>query len=353
MKTKILYLFALVMAFTACEKEDTVPYIPPVPGSQGVFILNEGSWGGNDASLTYYNFETGETTADIFKGKLGDTAQDMIAYGGKLYITVTASNCIQVIDLYSFEMLETITGIQNPRYLAAYEGKVYATAYGATQGEVLKIDTTSLKVVETVAVGENPEGIAAANNKLYVANGGYGSGNTVSVINPTTFKEEKTITVRINPYIVKADHYGNIYLTTQGNFGYGDPVDLGHLQKINTQNDKVEDIDIPANQKFEIIGDLLYFYGVFTNYATGEVSPISLGVYNIATNTLTSDPIISIESNTAIQTPYAIAINPKTKDVYISDTNYSLPCVVYVFGSTGHLKNTIQAGVNANTFAFN
>ncbi|GHT40992.1 hypothetical protein FACS189437_07350 [Bacteroidia bacterium] len=351
MKTKILYLFALVMAFAACEKEDIIPYTPPIPGSQGVFILNEGYWSGNNASLTYYNFETGETTADIFKGKLGDTAQDMIAYGGKLYITVMESNCIHVLSLNSFELLDSITNILQPRFLTALDGNVYATAYGSTPGEVVKIDTALLTVAGTVTVGANPEGIAAANHKLYVANGGYGSGNTVSVINPATFKEEKTIPVRINPYIVKADHYGYIYLTTQGNFGYGDPVDLGHLQKINTQTDKVEDIDIPANQKFEIAGDLLYFYGVFTNYATEEFPPANFGVYNIGTEKLTSNSIIS--DGTVITNPYAIAVNPKTQDVYISNSKYSLPGDVLVFGTDGKLKNTIHAGVSANTFVFN
>ncbi|GHV09969.1 hypothetical protein FACS1894162_1970 [Bacteroidia bacterium] len=356
MKTKFLYLFVLLIGLASCENEDPLIDPPYVPGSEGVFILNEGSWGGNNASLTYYNFNTATKTADIFNGEMGDTGQDMMAYGGKLYITVTESNCIHILSLDSLKPLQTITGIAQPRYLTSYNGKVYATAYGANPGVenglVLKIDTASLTIAGTLTVGSYPEGIAAAaNGKLYVANGGHGTENTVSVINTTTFTAENSITVRINPNIVHADNYGNIYLTTIGNFGYGAPVDLGGIQKINTSTNVVTPIDIPANNKFVIDGDLLYFYGQFTNYATNEFSPISFGVYNTKTNTLTADPIIS--DGTVIATPYAIGVNPKTKDVYISDSQYNTDSDVYVFGKDGKKKSTIHAGIRANAFVFN
>jgi DNA-binding beta-propeller fold protein YncE len=339
MKTKILYLFALMMAFAACEKEDTVPYNPPIPGSQGIFILNEGNWGGNDASLLYYNFETATTSSDLFEGKLGDTGQDMLAYGGKLYITVTGSNCIHVLNLNSFELLKTITNVQQPRYLATYGGKVYATAYGATPGEVLKIDTTSLSVEGKITVGANPEGIAAVNGKLYVANGGYGAGNTVSVVNTAPFQAETTITVPQNPYILKSDKNGMLYLSSQDvyNSATWELEKEGGLHVINPQTKAVTENILPATQRFNILDDVLYFY----TYG-------NIGAYHIQTKTTT--PIISDE--TVVANPYGIGVNPKTKEVYISDAEYGVPSNVLVFGSDGKLKNTIPAGVNANTFVF-
>jgi DNA-binding beta-propeller fold protein YncE len=73
-------------------------------------------------------------------------------------------------------------------------------------------------------------------------------------------------------------------------------------------------------------------------------------VYNIKTEKLTADPIISDGTN--IFTPYAIGVNPKTKEVYISDSNYTINGDVYVFGTDGKKKNTIHAGISANAFAF-
>ena len=70
-------------------------------GLQYVYILNSGNWGSNDASLVYYNSENGSLT-DIFYDtnqiRLGDTAQDMIVYGSKIYVAVYGSQIIFVLD---------------------------------------------------------------------------------------------------------------------------------------------------------------------------------------------------------------------------------------------------------------
>ncbi|GHT03476.1 hypothetical protein FACS189440_12400 [Bacteroidia bacterium] len=344
MKTKFLYLFALVMAFAACEKEDTIPYTPPIPGSQGVFVLSEGSWGGNNASLQYYNFATSTVSSDLFAGKLGDTGQDMVAYGGKLYITVTESNCIQVLNLNSFERLETITNIQSPRFLATDGGKVYATAYGTTSGEVVRIDTTLLTVTGTATVGTFPEGIAALNGKLYVANGGRGPGNTVSVVNTTPFQQESTIAVPQNPYIIKAGKDGNLYLTSQDVYDSETYafISAGGLHVINPQTKAVTENILPATQRFDILDDVIYFYTFST-----------IGAYNIQTKTTT--PVIPMESSYAVANPYGIGVNPKTKEVYISDAalDYSSNGKVVVFDTDGKMKTEFTVGVLANTFVFN
>ncbi|GAP71339.1 hypothetical protein SAMD00024442_108_2 [Candidatus Symbiothrix dinenymphae] len=351
MKTRNLFVLVSVMsaALVACENEDEIPVAPPyIPGSQGVFILNEGSNGGNNASLTYHNLETGTTTADVFDGKLGDLAQDLMVYGSKLYITVSGSGCVKVLDVNSLDTLKTIDlsapATSKPRYLAAYGGKVYATAYGET-GVVVQIDTTSLSVTGTVPVGTYPEGIAAANDKLYVANSGYGTGTTVSVINAGTFTAENPITVPINPAIIKADKYGKLYLTSRGNFGE----DKGGLHQIDPVTGNVTENIATANNNFTIVDDLLYFYAVFYDAEWNTTNVF--GVYDVKTNTLTSDTIIS--DATVITDPYAIAVNPKTKDVYISDTNYTTNGNVSVFGTDGNKKKTIPVGINANAFVFN
>jgi YVTN family beta-propeller protein len=340
MKTKILYLFALVMAFAACEKEDEIPYNPPIPGSQGVFILNEGVWGYNNASLNYYNLETGSVSTDLFEGKLGDVGQDMVACGGKLYITVTASNCIHVLNVNSFEVLDTIKNIPSPRFLATDGGKVYATAYGTTAGEVVRIDTALLTVTGTVTVGSYPEGIAALNGKLYVANGGYGTGNTVSVVNTGTFKEETTIDAPQNPYILKS-YNGLLYLTSQDVYtATYEFENAGGLHVINPETKAITENILPATQRFDIVDDVLYFY-------TYE----GIGAYNIQTKTTTS----IISDGTVIGNPYGIGVNPKTKDVYISAaaSDYSSTGKVVVFGTDGKKKTEFPVGVMANAFVFN
>jgi DNA-binding beta-propeller fold protein YncE len=339
----------LAAGFTACEEED--PAVPDkhVPGAHGVFILNEGNYGGNNAGLSYYNFETENLTSDILDGKLGDTGQDIIAYGSKLYISVNQSGYIRVVDIHSQASLASIELKEDgktlePRYLTSYGGKIYVTSSNLEKGNVIRIDTTTLKVEALTKVGDWPEGIAAVNGKLYVANGGHGAGNTVSIVDIAQFKEEKTIEVGVNPYIIHADQYGDLYLSYQGNF-YDD---LGGLQRIDKTN-TVTNLNIPANKNFTIVDDLLYFFGGTYNpdYSVNN----TFGVFNVKTETLTSNPIIS--DGTPITVAYGIGVNPQTNEVYISDSDsYTDPGTIYVFGIDGKKKDSFKAGISANNFIF-
>jgi len=351
MKKIFIYCMFIAVVFTACEKDNPVPNPETVESVSGVFILNQGGWGLNNSGISYYDFETGNLRFDIANQSLGDLGQDMIAYGSKLYVSVSESGRVSIFDLKSRTRIKDIDlkdGGQSrqPRSLASYEGKVYVATL---DGNVIRIDTTSLSQDGITSVGPNPEGIAAANRKLYVANSGgflpnYTYNNTLSIVDIAGFREEKTLTVGLNPCYVHADSYGNVYLTYKGNYA-----DIpGGFQQIDTKTNAVSNVSVPANQDFAIIGDSLYFYGVTYNpdFSTNN----SFGIYNIKTGQLVTDRFIT--DGTKITTPYGIGVNPKTKDVYISDTDYSNPCAVYVFGGDGKKKNTLNVGVNACKFVF-
>jgi hypothetical protein len=350
---KFIFCCAVFMcAFCACEEEDPIPAPEPVvPGSHGVFILNEGAEKSNNASLSYYDFETERLSPDIMSGTLGDLAQDMIAYGAKLYIAVCGSSNITVLDMETRELLKRIDVMngdipRKPRYLAAYEGKIYASAY---DGNVVRLDTASLTLEAVTKVGDNPDGIAAVNGKLYVANSGgmnypLPPDSTLSVVDIASFKEEKTIKVGVNPYYVKADKYGNVYLTCQGDYS-GPSVPSG-IQKLDTQTGTVTDLNIAANQKFALLDDMLYFYNVaYDEYWTPSGT---LGAYNLQTGT--SGPVVS--DGTVIDFPYAIQVNPKTGEVYVSHALYPDKSRVYVFGTDGKKKTDFETGVGSNSFVF-
>ena len=350
--SKFFYFLLITMAFTACEKNNPIPVPEPQPvaSESGVFILNQGSNGLNNAGISYYDFETGSLQFDISNQTLGDTGEDMIAYGSKLYVSVFGSSRITIFDLNSRTRVKDIDltdggNLHQPRYLAPYNGKVYATT---TDGYVVRIDTASLNQDGITAVGLNPEGIAAVNGKLYVANsGGYNYpiyNNTLSIVDIATFQQEKVLTVGLNPNVVRADSYGNVYLTYIGNY---DDVS-GGFQRIDTKTNTVINIPVSANQDFVITGDSLYFYGV--TYNPDYSANCTFGIYNVKMEQLVTAQLIT--DGTKINTAYGIGVDKKTKDVYISDTDYSNPGVVYIFGADGKKKNTLNVGVNACRFVF-
>lgn len=349
----LLYFMVFAVVFSACETEDPVPRGKGTPGSQGVFILNEGNPGSNDASLSYCNFETGQLTADVLAGELGSLAQSMIAYGGKLYIVVCESSNLTVLDVETHELVKRISVTdennqpRKPRYLAAYGRHVYASTI---DGHVVRLDTASLALDGVAKVGKNPEGIAALNGKLYVANSGgwdYPAppDSTLSVVDIARFEEEKKIRVGVNPYIVKADKRGNIYLTYQGDFFSNLP---GGIQKLNTATGEVTTLDIPANQKFDLAGDLLYFYSLVYDENFNPVC--TFGVYDTVKGERTSDPVIS--DGTPMKSPNGIGVHPQTREVYIADSDFPNKSRVYVFGTDGKKVRDFEAGIGANLFVF-
>ncbi|GHT56825.1 hypothetical protein AGMMS49982_23860 [Bacteroidia bacterium] len=356
---KTLIISACVMGvLMACDEDNetlTSKVVVPIPDGPGVYILNEGAIGGNNSSLTHYNFGTQATTADVLStSPLGDTGQDMIAYGSKLYIAVNVSSNVTVLNLQTgvLQRIPLFNGNapRSPRYLASYNGKVYVTAY---DGTLSRIDTASLAVEQTLAIegASKLEGIAAANGKLYIAN--YRTDDDYNVfdsyifiVDIATFAKDNQLEVGTNPYIVRADAKGDIYVTHQGDFA----LDKGGLQRIDKSTNAVTDVntgDLVANCNFTILGNDLYFFGRTYNadYSTNN----SLGIFNIENQQVT--PIIT--DGTTFDTVYGIGVNPTTGDVFISNTNYADDGEVYVFGTDGVKKKTIPVGINANAFVFN
>jgi hypothetical protein len=339
-----LLLFLIV--FSACEKND--PPVTEKTAVSGVLILNQGMQGQNSAGISHYYFQTRETIFDLMDGKLGDTGQDMIIYGSKLYVSVHGSSVINVIDLKTTTSLEIIPVRdgelpRNPRYLTSYGGKVYASTY---DGNVIRIDTTNLTIEAVTKVGSNPEGIAAANGKLYVANS---NGlafpdfhNTLSVVDIAEFKEIEKITVGLNPNYLAADDYGDIYLSYRGNYA---DIPSG-MQKIDTKTDEVTDLaGISSGENFTIVDDILYYFNVV--YNLDGTTSCTYGRYDVKNEQKVSGEIISGDAE--INTAFAIGVDPVSKDIYISDIN---PNKIYVFGADGNLKETIDAGIFACKFIF-
>ena len=174
---------------------------------------------------------------------LGDTPQNAVVYGSKMYIAVYQSNLIEVVDRVSLKSLKTIpfdaSEGQEPRFVLAHEGKVYASMYN---GYVQRIDTLSLSIDGAVKVGPNPEEMCVAYDYLYVANSdgmnyqnGYADGCTVSKIALGSFSEEKKINVGINPTKMASDG-NNVYVITMGDYSAANPATLRQIVNDNTVN---------------------------------------------------------------------------------------------------------------------
>ena len=352
----------LVLSLIACKKEPTAP--PTTIAKQtkfdttyqvkGMYILNEGLFNMNNASLTYYSFSDSSATTDYFNNqnarKLGDTGNDLKVYGGKLYIVVSTSSQIEVIDVMTGKSIKRIPifNAEKPRQarkIAFCQNKAFVCSF---DGTVEVIDTTSLSIEKVIKVGRNPDGVAVVGNKIYVSNSGgldnpkYDS--TVSVINFNTLNESKKIPVLINPTYMATDSYGDVYVVSRGNY---DNLKM-RLQIIDSKTDTVKKTfnDFEA-LNLTIKGDTAYVY--YYDFTSGSGSKILL--LNVKDETIIRQNFIT--DNTKIETVYGIAVHPHSGDVFITDAHsFTNTGEVFCFDANGKKKYSFKAGLNPSYMGF-
>jgi len=324
----------------------------PTPTEYGMYILNSGKNKSNNSTLDYYDPVTKELTTKVFQtvnGRgLGDTANDMVIYGSKMYIAVTNSNTIEITDLDA-KSLKTLSPTddtdqpQSPRNLISYQGKVYVTLF---DGYVACIDTTTMDITAKVKVGPNPEGLTALDGSIYVANsGGYNAvqDSTISVIDVPTFTvSEKTIKTVINPFWVAMDSQGYLFSTSWGNY-----MDISStLQRINPTTGDTKVIETNDQLIVTYMNHDIYYISAESNASTGwKPANMKYRIYNTVEDKITSDNFIT--DGTVVENPYKISVSPSTGNIYITTTDYVNTGDLYIFSSEGKLVNNFgTSGLN-------
>lgn len=340
---KILFaaLCCSVLGLVSCEKVPSSN--DETSGLSGLVILNEGSWGGNNASVLSYDEESGNLV-DIFlqnNGKnLGDTAQDIIMAGDDVYIAVNTSQIIFVMDRkfrIKKEIVAEAGGSRlSPRYFATDGRKVYVTYYEGYLGEINPSDNYKVHIT---SVGPNPEGVAYAGGKLYVANsGGYNYpvyNNTLSVVDASSFKETSVIEVNVNPCLVVANAAGtSVYVSSLGN--YSDCLPM--IQSVSTADYSVKNVDCNGISSMAYgKNDKLYVLcaGYDSSY---NPLPGTVYIYNAATGA--AEGVLA----TNIVNAYKVSADVEADYVFVTSSDYKNTGDMSVYSSAGKLMTKFDTG---------
>lgn len=325
----------------------------------GFYLLNEGNMSSNKATLDYYDYTTATYSRNIYARanpdvpkELGDVGNDLKIYGGRLYAVINCSNKIEVMDAKSCQRIGQID-IPNCRYITfdgpyayvtSYAGPVSVDASHAQIGYVARIDTATLEVLDQCLVGYQPDELAVVGNKLYVANsGGYMVPNydtTVSVIDLTTFKETRRITVAKNLWLVRPDAYGYLWVSSRGD--YYDT--RAKLYCIDSRTDQVVDSLDVAVSSMDIVGDSLYACATDWNYETYD-NEITYTIVNVRTRQVENRRFITDGTDAQIDKPYCVRVHPITRDIYITDAkNYVTPGNLHCYSPEGVLRWSTRTG---------
>jgi len=346
---RLLLVLAFTSILSACrdDQNNKEPQPAPVAERKGLYVLAEGLFNANNSSLSYFDFEENTLSEDRFKEEnnrgLGDTANDIAVYGSKMYIVVNVSSTVEVVDAKTAKSISQIDMKNNgvgrqPRYIVFDKNKAYISSY---DGTVAVMDTASLQIEKYITVGRNPEQMAISNGKLYVANSGgldYPDyDKTISVVDLITQTEIKKVEVVMNPRILAADAYGDVYVISTGN--YADV--KSHMSIIDSKTDELKSSAEFSGGSMVIHQDIAYITA-----AGGKVK-----TYNVKTETLEKENFIT--DGTAISTLYSISVDEISGEVFVTDAkNYVTKGEVTCFDPEGNKKYTISTGINPNKVVF-
>lgn len=376
MKQKHLFLILAAVLLASCRGDDEV--LVPSTWTQvaapthprevtGFYLLNEGNMGSNKCTLDFFDCTTGYYRQNIYAEtnpnvvlELGDVGNDIQVYGSKLYAVINCSNFVEVMDKADARHIGEIK-IPNCRNIVFHEGYAYVSSYAgpvqidpnARLGYVAKVDTATLQVVDECTVGYQPEEMAVVGNKLYVANsGGYRVpyyDRTVSVIDLNTFTETKKIDVAENLHRVEADGRGYVWVSSRGDY-----YDMGSdLFVIDSRTDEVVDTLGIAVSEMCIDGDDLYVIGSEYSYTAADDWTISYAKIDTETRSVVTHNFITDGTEQEIHMPYGVAVNPETKEIYVTDAkSYVVSGTLYCFTPDGRKKWSVTTGDIPAHFAF-
>ena len=323
---------------TSCRTDDVVypsgnevVTTDTMPG--GLYVLNEGNMGSNKARIDYMNLRTGVYTSNIYGlqnpdqiKELGDVGNDIKVYGGRLYAVINCSHKVEVMDLQARRIGQV--DLPNCRYLAFAGGKAYVSAYVGSMvdpdmlGSVYEVDTATLQVTREVKVGHQPDELTILGNRIYVCNsGGYLTNrydSTLSVIDMTSFEVVNTIPVGLNPYMVRVDRYGKLWVTCRGNYG-----DVAPSLAV-VEGDMVTKRFAVECDNISLSGDSLYVL---------DAKAKTLSVIHTQTLQITPQNTISSDLQT-YEMPFGLLATPT--GIYITDAkNYVSSGTLHAYSLSG------------------
>lgn len=284
------------------------------------YVLCEGTWTQAPPLLPGRLITYDNNWEQIGDGiEVGDTGNDLIQYGSKLYCAVSGHDL--TADNGGIWVLNAATGVPYtttmkqyddpknghkamPRRLAAYGGEVYVSLYS---GAVMVIDTIDFEMKNAVPLNATySEGICVANNTVYVCNSGNtgdpyaGQGTTISRLT-TDLEILEPITVPTNPKLIAQAPNGTLYFNSLGNYtteksalykleeeSYSHVANLADAFKIGDNAIYTTYVDwYDPNYEMPTTLQKVSFSGVVTPFTT-DIPDLMLG-YSVSVNPFNGD----------------------------------------------------------------
>lgn len=230
-------LGVLIVLTWACDDGDGGE--EPLPGfTHPAWIVCEGNFGTKNSSLTVLDYAgpVDTTYLDVYRrangDKLGDYAHSVLVRDSLLYVCVTQSDRVQIINAMSGDGVDRLF-VTQPRYAACSENSLYVSSY--SNRAIYQFDLSSLQPVDTFQLSRAPDQLAVMGGRLFVSNPPNSSDSVISVIELATGHVDSMM-IGVSPVSLCASSFdGRLYVACSGKLTAG-----GFIAVINPNTLEIE-----------------------------------------------------------------------------------------------------------------
>lgn len=323
----------------------------------GLFIINEGNFMYDNASLSYYMIDSMKVLNEVFFRTnalpLGDVAHSMTSMDSIGFVVVNNSGKIYALNTGNFNFEGVITGLLSPRYMHILsKNKAYVTDLYASS--ITIVDPSELKVTGSINVKNmnrdfyqhSTEQMLQYDNFVFVNCWSYD--NMILVVDSETDKLVDSLEVIRQPNSMVLDENNKIWVLSDGGFpGSPNGKEIPGLTKIDAETREIEmtyyfgENDFPRNLKINGNRDTLYFINtsIFRQDVNSDINPQLF--------------IKSHYSQGYSGGFYALGIDPITSEVYVADAIDNIQRGrVYRYKTDRSPVDTFNVGIIPGDFYF-
>lgn len=333
---RLLIIFCLLaFVWNGCKPDEEV--LPDTFTGTKVLIANQGNFGWGEGTLSVY-YEGSKTIenevySSVNNSTLGNVFQSISRINDSYYFVINNSGKVVVTDT-NFNETQTIDGFVSPRYVYDIDGsKAYVTDLYANKISIL--DLKSNTVTNEIVTGQWAEKAVLLDGMFWYT---APNSNKVYGIDTDTDQLKDSIAVGEKPESIIKDKNGVLWILCKGDESKNESAKLVSL-RIEGADITVLGIDVagvPTSLAYDKENNSIYF--------------LSDKVWVLRINE-GGQPETWLEIPNAVF--YAVGVNPRSGDVYLSDTrDFVSRSTIYRYSREVALLDDFSAGIIAGDFFF-
>lgn len=340
-KIGLLY-FLCLLSFIACNPDDNQSPISPIDSlfENGFFVLNEGGYTNNNASLDFYNYDADSLIRNIYFAQnaalMGDILQSVSKIDSSYYFVINNSGKILVTDT-QIKNVESIEGLTSPRYIANYQEKIFISDLYADQIHVANKNSGTL--IGSINTSTWSEGIISQDSFIIAC---LPYTNEILLIDAKTNTKLDTLVIPGSPSSILSTDDHSIWVLGSGNISGSENATLN---KLKIQGNSLQLI---------FSGSIDPGVGLYPKLCKDENNQslyLAIGQSIYKQNMTEDDLNLTYLFETEAITIYGINYNPIYNEILVSDAiDYVQQGIIFRYDIDGNKLGDYQAGVIPSNF---